>query len=64
MSADERAILDAISAMQSDVEAIGARLARLETALELVRRHVVRLGERTTALEGDMLTPPPVLAAA
>ena len=64
MSDDARAILAALDALGRDLSEVSERIARLETGLELVRRHVVALGQRTTALEGASLTPLPEPAAA
>lgn len=41
------------------VEDQAALLARLESGQELIRRHVVQLGQRVSVLECDALTPQP-----
>jgi len=51
-SADVRELRDQIADLT-------AALLRLEAAIEILRRHLVSLGQRTTALETDTLTPPP-----
>lgn len=60
MPVDTQPLLEALDAVADDVVEIKAHVARLEAGLELVRRHVVALGQRTTRLEGERLTPAPI----
>lgn len=59
MPTSAQAILDALDAMAANVADMASRLVQLEAGLELVRRHVVGLGQRTTALEQAPLSPLP-----
>lgn len=60
METETDVVLLQIESMQNDVSSIREMLCSLDARLEMLRSHMVGLGERVSRLENNPMTPMPL----